>query len=125
MQTEIALSSTESEYIGLSYTLRETIPLMEPLKEMKAKGLDVLDHRPKVHCKVFEDNSGALEIATIHKWRPRTKHMATKLHHFRSYVDRKEISIYPIDTKEQPADILTKPLAVELFIKFRKMIIGW
>ena len=125
LQTEIALSSTESEYTGLSYALREAIPLMELLKEMKSHGIQVLDHRPKVHCRVFEDNSGALEIASVHKWRPRTKHIATKLHHFRSYVARKEISIHPIDTKEQPADILTKPLAVELFIKFRKMIIGW
>ena len=125
LQTEIALSSTESEYTGLSYALREAIPIMGLLKEMKKKGLEVLDHRPKVHCKVFEDNSGALEIASVHKWRPRTKHIATKLHHFRSYVERKEITIHPIDTKEQPADILTKPLAVELFIKFRKMIIGW
>ena len=98
---------------------------MELSKAMKGGGLDVLGHCPKVRCQVFEDNSGALEIASVHKWRPRTKHIATKLHHFRSYVARKEITIHPIDTREQPADILTKPLAVELFIKFRKMIIGW
>jgi ribosomal protein S17E len=34
MQTEIALSSTESEYTGLSYALRDAIPIMELLKEM-------------------------------------------------------------------------------------------
>ena len=83
LQTEIALSSTESEYTGLSYALQEAIPLMELLKEMRGKGLQVLDHRPKVHCQVFKDNSEALEIATVHKWRPRTKYIATKLHHFR------------------------------------------
>ena len=70
LQSEIALSSTESEYTGLSYALRETIPIMELLKEMKEKGLKVLDHQPRVHCKVFEDNSGALEMASVHKWRP-------------------------------------------------------
>ena len=32
LQTEIALSSTESEYTGLSYALCETIPMMELLK---------------------------------------------------------------------------------------------
>jgi ATP-binding cassette subfamily B (MDR/TAP) protein 1 len=37
MQTEIALSSTESEYTGLSYALRDAIPIMELLKEMKRK----------------------------------------------------------------------------------------
>jgi hypothetical protein len=34
MQTEIALSSTESEYAGLSYALRDVIPIMELLKEL-------------------------------------------------------------------------------------------
>ena len=33
LQTEIALSSTESEYNGLSYALREVIPIMELLKK--------------------------------------------------------------------------------------------
>ena len=96
--------STESEYTGLSYAIREAIPLMKLLKEMKKQGLQVLDHHPKVHCKVFQDNSGALEIATAHKWRPMTKHIATKLHHFWSYVAKREVTIHPIDTKEQPAD---------------------
>lgn len=125
LQTEIALSTTESEYTGLSYALREAIPIMELLKEMKEHGFDVLDHRPRVHCRVFEDNSGALEIATTHKWRPRTKHLAVKLHHFRDYVVRKEISIHKINTESQPADILTKPLRAELLKKHRKAIMGW
>ena len=34
LQTEIVLSSTESEYTGLSYALREAIPFMRLLKEM-------------------------------------------------------------------------------------------
>ena len=55
---------------------------MELLKEMKGKGFDVLDHKVKVHCKVFEDNSGVIKMVVVHKWRPRTKHLATKLHHF-------------------------------------------
>ena len=59
---------------------------MELLNEMKEKGFDVLDHKVKVHCRVFEDNSGAIEMAVVHKWRPCTKHLATKLHHFRSYI---------------------------------------
>lgn len=125
LQTEIALSTTESEYTGLSYALREAIPIMELLKEMKEHGFDVLDHRPNVHCRVFEDNSGALEIANTHKWRPRTKHLATKLHHFRDFVVRKEITIHKIDTESQPADILTKPLNAELLTRHRKTIMGW
>ncbi|MFN7263289.1 MAG: reverse transcriptase domain-containing protein, partial [Cyanobacteriota bacterium] len=125
LQTEIALSSTESEYIGLSYALREAIPIMELLKEMRQHGFQVKDHRPKVHCRVFEDNSGALEMARVHKVRPRTKHINVKLHHFRGYVDRGEITIHPISTHDQMADILTKPLSMEPFTRFRSRILGW
>jgi hypothetical protein len=108
MQTDIALSSTESEYTGLPYALRDAIPIMELLKELKKKKFPVWLTIPNVHCKVFEDNSGALEMATVHKLRPRTKHLNVKLHHFRDYVTRKEISIHPIDTSMQLANYLTK-----------------
>ena len=90
LQAEIALSTTEAEYTGLLYALREVITLMEHLKEMKEKGFDVLDHKVKVHCRVFGDNSGAIEMAVVQKWRPHKKHLATKLHHFRSYVNFSE-----------------------------------
>jgi hypothetical protein len=125
LQGEICLSSTEAEYTGLSYALRETIPIMEMLKEMKDFGFPVQTAKPQVHCRVFEDNSGALEMATIHKYRPRTKHICTKLHHFRDYVMRGEISIHPIDTKKQPADFLTKPLNEELLVVHRETVMGW
>jgi hypothetical protein len=85
LQTEIALSSTESEYTGLSYALRDAIQTMELLKEMKELGFPIQSTVPKMHCKIFEDNSGALEMAKTHKDRPRTKHLNVKLHHFRDY----------------------------------------
>lgn len=125
LQSEIALSSTESEYIGISYALREVIPIMEVLKEMKSLKFPIGTTTPKVKCKVFEDNSGALEMAKIHKYRPRTKHLNVKLHHFRDYVNRGEITIHKIDTKEQLADYLTKPVCEEILVKLRKIVMGW
>jgi hypothetical protein len=68
LQTKIALSSTVSEYTGLSYALREVIPIMEILKEMKARNFPIETTQSKVHCWVFEDNSGAIEIAKVHKF---------------------------------------------------------
>jgi hypothetical protein len=125
LQTEIALSSTESEYNGLSYALREVIPIMELLKEMKGFGFPIRRTKPKVHCKVFEDNSGALEMAKTHKYRPRTKHINVKMHHFRDYVERGEISIHKIDTSDQLADYLTKPVNLDILLKLRKLVMGW
>ena len=125
LQTEIAMSSTESEYTGLSYALRDAIPIMELLKEMSQQGIEVRSTQAKIHCKVFEDNSGALEMAKNHKYRPRTKHLNVKLHHFRDYVMRKEISINSISTTDQLGDYLTKPVNEQILTKHRLLIMGW
>lgn len=98
---------------------------MSLFKEMITMGLPITTSIAKVHCRVFEDNTGALEIARVAKYRPRTKHLNIRLHHFRSYVDDGQISIHKIDTLNQPADLLTKPLNAEAFKKFRMMIMGW
>ena len=87
---------------------------MQLIYETKEMGFWVADPNTRVHCKVFEDNTGAIEIAKNHKFRPRTKHINVRLHHFRDYVARGDISIHKIDTKEQPADMLTKPLPLDL-----------
>ena len=82
LQTEIALSTTESEYVSLSQALRKAIPLMEIMREMKQQGYNVGSTTPEVHCRLFEDNSGALQLAKAPAMRPRTKHINIKYHHF-------------------------------------------
>ncbi len=125
MQTEIALSSTKSEYVGLSYALRDAIPIMELLKELKRFKFPIRTSHTKVHCKVFEDNSGAVEIATTHKFRPRTKHINVKYHFLRSYVNGNEISIHPINTTMQRADYLTKAVNLNILKRLRFLVMGW
>jgi hypothetical protein len=63
LQTEIALSSTEAEYVCLSESLRDTIPMMQLIKEIQDRGFKVPTTTPAIHCRLFEDNSGALELA--------------------------------------------------------------
>jgi Reverse transcriptase (RNA-dependent DNA polymerase) len=125
LQTQIALSTTEAEFMALSAALRETIPLMELVKELQRYGYDFTAVRPTVHCRVFEDNSGAIELARVPKMRPRTKFINVQYHHFRQYVDRKEISILSIDTTDQCADILTKSVSLSALTKLRFRIMGW
>jgi hypothetical protein len=63
LQSEICLSATEAEYVGISYALRDAIPIIETLKEIQEYGYQVHPTMTKVHCRVFEDNLGALEMA--------------------------------------------------------------
>ena len=124
LQSEIALSTTEAEYIALSQALREVIPLITLLEEIK-EVFPIHTPTPEIHCKVWEDNNGALSLAQNQKFSPRTKHISIKYHHFRDHVNRGTVTIHPIDTKEQTADIFTKPLDEALFVHLRKKLNGW
>ena len=124
MQTEIALSTTEAEYIALSQSLREIIPLLEMMHELR-NVYELAEDKPLINCTLFEDNNGALQLAREPKYRPRTKHITLKYHHFRQYVKQGFIDIQPIDTKLQIADIFTKPLETNQFVFLRKKLCGW
>ena len=124
LQTEIALSSTEGKYTDLSYALREAIPLMTLLEELKEQGFPVDKTKALIQCKVFEDNSGVIEIAANHKWRPRTKHLNCRLHHFWSDVPH-SISIHYIPMDKQPSDILTKAVDQSTLHRHRSWLMGW
>jgi hypothetical protein len=80
---------------------------------------------PKVHSTLFEDNSGALTLAKAPAMRPRTKHINIKYHHFRSHVADGTIDTQAIRSKDQPADIVTKPLTESVFALHRHAIKGW
>lgn len=125
MQTEITLSTTEAEYVALSSALRSVIPLVTLFQEAKDNGIPIPTTTPTVKCTVFEDNSGALELATAPKMRPRTKHINIKYHHFREHVRKGTVKIQYVPTALQVADQMTKPLPAPQFTKLRKLLMGW
>ena len=125
LQTEIALSMAEAEYIALSQAMRQVILMMNIITEISCV-FDIYVPKPEVHCKVFEDNCCIITIAKAQKFTPRTKHIALKYHHFCRYVKAKIIQIYyPIGTVEQTADIFMKPLDNKTFLYLRKKLNGW
>ena len=48
LQTEIALSSTKSEYTGLSYALRDAIPIIQTMKELQQRGFPIKETQGNV-----------------------------------------------------------------------------
>ncbi len=75
LQSQVALSTTEAENIAMSMSLHDVIPVMNLIAEMKEQDFQVICTQTYVYCKVFEDNSGALELARLPKLCPRTKHI--------------------------------------------------
>ena len=89
--------------------LREVIAIIDLLEDLSTKGLPIHKVAPRIRCTTFEENISCIKIATNQKTRPRTKHISIRLHHPRSHIVRKIIAIEYINTKQQIADILTKP----------------
>jgi hypothetical protein len=103
----------------MSMALCDVIPIIELIKEMKAHHIAVICTKPYVYCKVFEDNSGALELARLPKLHPRTKHINVCYHHFCKHVRKGLIKIFPVGTSDQIADMLIKALAQNDFMHHR------
>jgi hypothetical protein len=126
LQTEIALSTMESEYIALSTSMRVLIPLRYVLEEV-ANTLDLDYDSSSTMSTVWEDNQAALILATTNPPRltPRSKHIAIKYHWFRSHLAPGQIEVKAIASEDQKADMFTKALKRELFAKMRKLVLGW
>ncbi len=124
LQTQTALSTTEAEYIAMSMSLHDVIPIMELIKEIEEHNIPVICTKPYVYCKVFEDNSGALELARLPKLCPRTKHINVCYHHFCVHVSKGLIKIFLVGTSDQTADVLTKALAQNNFVHHRVHLCG-
>ena len=125
VQSLIVLSTTEAEYIALSPALREVIAIVHLLEDLKSYGLPIHGSTPVVKCRTFEDNMSYVNMANTDKTRPRTKHLCIRLHYFCYHILNKAITVKHISTKEQIADILTKPLARPQFEKLRDPLMSW
>ena len=61
MQTEIALSTVESEYIMCSTATRDDIDLMQLMKEIDTIfALNI--PKSKVHCNIYNDNESYITM---------------------------------------------------------------
>jgi hypothetical protein len=94
------------------------------VQEICEKGFQVICTKPYVYCKVFEDNSCALELTGLPKLCPCTKHINVCYHHFREHVRNRLIKIFPVGTKNQIADALTKALPQNVFQRHRCYMCG-
>jgi hypothetical protein len=66
MQTIIALSTAESELIALSEATRFIRSITYIIDELQSRGL-LTKSKPKIHCKLFEDNAARENSRCFHK----------------------------------------------------------
>jgi len=84
LQTDIATSTMEAEYNGMSMAMRDVLPFRQ-LFFAVARGVGLSDEMLTVFkTTVWEDNNGALTLAQMEpgQMTPRSKHYAVKYHWF-------------------------------------------
>jgi hypothetical protein len=125
LQSEISLSTTESEYIALSQSLRTLLPVRSLLIEVaQAIGLTP-SLQATIHCRALQDNQAAYLLATTNRITNRTKYYLNKWHWFWDNHSKGHFSIHKVSTTVMRADYLTKGLVRDLFEKCRKLNQGW
>ena len=72
----------------------------------------------------YEENNGAMFLATSKIMTPKSNNIAVKHHCIRQHVG-KEFVIRKIESENQKADIFTKGLQGDFFVRIRKLICGF
>lgn len=72
--------------------------------------------------KLLVDNKSALELMKNPVFHGRSKHIDIRFHFIRECVENGDIIVTHVDSKEQKADILTKPLGRLKFEEMRKLV---
>ena len=106
LQTKIATSTQHAEYVSLSNSMRELLPVQGLLQELTGKFDIDRDEVAKV-TKVYEDNQGCLNLAKspLAKTTPQSKFYAVKYLWFREQLDNLRVKLLPITSALQLADI--------------------
>jgi hypothetical protein len=109
-QNSVALSTTEAEYIAAGHCCAQLLWMRQTLRDYGYKLTKV-----PLLC----DNESAIRMSDNPVEHSRTKHIAIRYHFLRDHQQRGDIEIAYVSTKEQLADMFTKPLDEKTFTKLR------
>ena len=109
-QVSVALSTAEAEYVAAGSCCAQILWLKQQLLDFDIK----LSHIP-IMC----DNTSAINLTKNPILHSRTKHIEIRHHFLRDHVEKGDVVFAHVDSKNQLADIFTKPLATESFFNIR------
>ncbi|GJZ21726.1 hypothetical protein Tco_0558765 [Tanacetum coccineum] len=105
-QTALAIFVTKAEYVSAGKACQQALWMKQALIEYDIR----LDDVP-IMC----DNKGTIDLNRYPVQHSRTKHIEIRYHFLRDNVQKGNISIKKVASKDNLADLLTKPLKQEIF----------
>lgn len=99
LQSTVALSTTEAEYMAVAEAVKEALWLRGLLGD-----LGVTQERVSLMC----DSQSAIHLAKNQVHHARTKHIDVRYHFVRDVIEEGRISLAKVHTDENSADMLTK-----------------
>jgi hypothetical protein len=114
-QTFVAQSTCESEYVGMSEALRELRWIHQLLQELSINVTTPI---------LYGDNHSSIMIASNTRMDHRIKSIDIKYHFIKDEVHVKHVTLQPVSSEDNLADIFTKPLARIRFIRLRGPMMG-
>ena len=116
-QPIVAMSTCEAEYVAMAFSIQEGVFLQQLTTDLQVF--------PKAQpVTLFVDNIGSIELAKNPIFHKRTKHMDIRFHYIRSKVSNGSVILDYVPSKDNIADIFTKPctkLAITTFAVSKPM----
>lgn len=106
-QTTVTLSTTEAEFVALCEAIMEASFMLKLLADLNIKISNVT---------IYEDNQSTIK-AIKNTDQKRLKHIDVKYNYIKQKVEQNIVKIEYISTKDQLADVFTKPLGKTIFVK--------
>ncbi|XP_020577796.1 uncharacterized protein LOC110022962 [Phalaenopsis equestris] len=113
-QPIVTLSTCEAEYVAATSCVCHAIWLRNLLKEISLPQEEAI--------KICIDNKSAIALAKNPVFHDRSKHIDMCYHYIRERIERREVQVQYVKSQDQVADIFTKPLKSEDFIKMRSLL---
>ena len=113
-QPIVTLSTCEAEYVAATSCVCHAIWLRNLLKELRWS-----QEKP---TKIYVDNKSAMALAKNPVFHDRSKHIDTRYHYIRECITRNDVHMEYVKSQDQIADIFTKPLKQEDFIRLRNSL---
>ena len=84
--------------------------------------LEKLGHKEKNSTLIQCDNNSTIQLSKTSVFHGRSKHIDIRFHFLRDLTRDKIVELSYCNSQEQVADIMTKPLKLEQFLKLRSML---